>query len=215
MRTDGATWQVAPGLTDYDAAVSAMAARVAAIRAGEAGELVWLVEHPPVYTAGTSARDEDLREPGRFATHRAGRGGQWTYHGPGQRVVYAMLDLTHAHGLVPARDVRAYVAGLEDWLIGTLEEFGVKGETREGRVGIWVQTGGDEAKIGAIGVRVTRWVSWHGMALNVAPDLAHFAGIVPCGIAEHGVTSLAALGVEVTMDEVDAVLARHFARVFG
>jgi lipoyl(octanoyl) transferase len=215
MSTDGATWQVSPGLTDYDTAVSAMAARVAAIRAGEAGELVWLVEHPPVYTAGTSAREEDLREPGRFATRRAGRGGQWTYHGPGQRVVYAMLDLTRAHGVVPARDVRAYVAGLEDWMIGTLAEFGVKGETREGRVGIWVETGGDEAKIGAIGVRVTRWVSWHGLALNVAPDLAHFGGIVPCGIAEHGVTSLAALGVDVTMADVDEVLARHFARVFG
>jgi lipoyl(octanoyl) transferase len=215
MRADGATWAVAPGLTDYDMAVSAMEARVRAIRAGEAGELVWLVEHPPLYTAGTSARDEDLREPERFTTHRAGRGGQWTYHGPGQRVVYAMLDLTRDHGVVPARDVRAFVAGLEDWMIGALAAFGVKGETRAGRVGIWVETGGDEAKIGAIGVRVTRWVSWHGMALNVAPDLAHFGGIVPCGIAEHGVTSLAALGVDVTMDEVDAVLARHFARVFG
>jgi lipoyl(octanoyl) transferase len=126
-----------------------------------------------------------------------------------------MLDLTRDHGAVPARDVRAFVAGLEDWMIGALAEFGVKGETREGRVGIWVETGGDEAKIGAIGVRVTRWVSWHGMALNVAPDLAHFGGIVPCGIAEHGVTSLAALGVAVGMADVDAVLARHFARVFG
>jgi lipoyl(octanoyl) transferase len=210
-----ATWEVAAGLTDYQAAVAAMAAQVQAIRAGTAPEKIWLVEHPPLYTAGTSARDEDLREPGRFATHRTGRGGQWTYHGPGQRVIYAMLDLTQAHGKVPARDVRAYVAGLEAWMIGTLAAFGVKGETRAGRVGIWVATAAGDQKIGAIGVRVTRWVSWHGAALNIAPDLAHFGGIVPCGIAEHGVTSLAALGVHTEMAAVDEILAQQFRHVFG
>jgi lipoyl(octanoyl) transferase len=216
MLKPATTWRVEPGLTDYDAAVAAMQARVAAIRAGEAAEQVWLVEHPPLYTAGTSAAPEDLREPGRFPTFQAGRGGQWTYHGPGQRVGYVMLDLAQPHGRVPARDVRGYVHGLEAWLIAALAAFGVSGETRADRVGIWVVNGAaEEEKIGAIGVRVTRWVSWHGFALNIDPDLSHFAGIVPCGIAEHGVTSLARLGVRATMAEVDAVLERTFWGVFG
>jgi len=208
-----ATWRVEPGLLPYEAAVAAMQARIAAIREGTAEELVWLVEHAPIYTSGTSAKAEDLVEA-RFPTFKAGRGGQWTYHGPGQRVVYAMLDLAEPHGRVPARDVRCYVAALERWMIETLREFGVRGETRDGRVGIWVVNGGEEQKIGAIGVRVSRWVTWHGMALNVCPDLSHFSGIVPCGISEHGVTSLAALGVEASMEEVDAGLARNFSRIF-
>ncbi len=202
------------GLTDYDEAIAAMQARIAAIRAGEASELIWLVEHPPLYTAGTSAHAEDLQEPERFPTYQAGRGGQWTYHGPGQRVVYTMLDLSLPHGKIPPQDVRAFVHGLEAWMIAALAEFGVRGESREGRVGIWVADGRAENKIGAIGVRVSRGVSWHGMALNVAPDLSHFSGIIPCGIREHGVTSLAALGVNVTMEEVDAVLKTSFAEIF-
>jgi lipoyl(octanoyl) transferase len=209
------TWVTAPGLTPYEDAVAAMKARVEAIRAGAATEQVWLVEHPPLYTAGTSAKPEDLKDAGRFPTFSAGRGGQWTYHGPGQRVAYVMLDLAEPHGRVPARDVRAYVAGLEAWMIATLAVFGVKGEIRPGRVGIWVVNGDEEEKIGAIGVRVSRWVSWHGVALNVAPDLSHFNGIVPCGIAAHGVTSLRALGVGATMAEVDAALAQKFGGIFG
>jgi len=208
------TWRVEPGLTGYEDAVTVMQARVAAIRAGEATEMVWLVEHPPLYTAGTSAKPEDLKEA-RLPTFAAGRGGQWTYHGPGQRVAYVLLDLTEPHGRVPARDVRAYVAGLEAWLIAALAEFGVKGEIRDGRVGIWVVNGDEEQKIGAIGVRVTRWVSWHGVALNVHPDLSHFSGIVPCGIAAHGVTSLAALGVKASMAAVDAALERHWREIFA
>jgi lipoyl(octanoyl) transferase len=208
------TWRVEPGLTGYEDAVTVMQARIAAIRAGEATEMVWLVEHPPLYTAGTSAKPEDLREA-RLPTFAAGRGGQWTYHGPGQRVAYVLLDLTEPHGRVPARDVRAYVAGLEAWMIAALAEFGVKGEIRDGRVGIWVVNGDEEQKIGAIGVRVTRWVSWHGVALNVHPDLSHFSGIVPCGIAEHGVTSLAALGVKASMAAVDAALERHWREIFA
>jgi len=209
------TWVTAPGLTPYEDAVAAMKARVEAIRAGTATEQVWLVEHPPLYTAGTSAKPDDLKDAGRFPTFSAGRGGQWTYHGPGQRVAYVMLDLAEPHGRVPARDVRAYVAGLEAWMIATLAVFGVKGEIRPGRVGIWVVNGDEEEKIGAIGVRVSRWVSWHGVALNVAPDLSHFNGIVPCGIAAHGVTSLRALGVAATMAEVDAALAQEFGGIFG
>ncbi len=211
-----ANWEHASGLTDYDAAIARMQAQVAAIRDGLAGELVWLVEHAPLYTAGTSARPEDLTDATRFPTRAAGRGGQWTYHGPGQRIAYVMLDLTRRHGSVPARDVRCYVNGLERWMIATLAEFGISGEIREGRVGIWVvMPDGSEAKIGAIGVRVTRWVSWHGLALNVAPDLSHFGGIVPCGLSEHGVTSLRDLGVDVSLDAVDAALARHWGAVFG
>src|SRR5487761_2456226 len=190
-------WVRAPGLTPYPDALAAMTARVAAIAAGTAEEQVWLVEHPPLFTAGTSARAEDLTDPGRFPVFAAGRGGQWTYHGPGQRTAYVMLDLNRPHGMVPARDVRGFVHGLEEWLIRALACFGVIGERRDGRTGIWVadRASGTEAKIGAIGVRISRWVSWHGVALNVAPDLSHYAGIVPCGIRGHGVTSLAALGV--------------------
>jgi len=209
-------WLISEGLTPYPHAIAAMQDRVAAIRAGTAAEQVWLVEHPPLYTAGTSADPADLRAPDRFPTFAAGRGGQWTYHGPGQRTGYVMLDLTRPHGMAPPRDVRCYVSALEEVMIRTLDRFNIRGERREGRVGIWVadRATGTEAKIGAIGVRVTRWVSWHGFALNVDPDLGHFGGIVPCGIAEHGVTSLAALGIPVTMAEVDSVLKAVFTEVF-
>ena len=210
-------WVVAPGLTPYPDALAEMASRAAAIRAGAAAERVWLVEHPPTYTAGTSAARDDLLDP-RFPVFDAGRGGQWTYHGPGQRVAYVMLDLTRRHRTVPPRDVRAFVHGLEEWLIRTVALFGVRAERRAGRVGIWVvdATTGAEAKIGAIGVRVTRWVSWHGVALNVAPELAHFGGIVPCGIAEHGVTSLAALGAAAARtDAADEALRGAWQEVFG
>jgi lipoyl(octanoyl) transferase len=187
-----------------------MESRVAAIRGGAASELVWLLGHPPLYTAGTSARPEDLLEPGRLPVYRAGRGGRYTYHGPGQRVVYVMLDLARR-----GEDVRCYVHRLEEWGIRTLARFGVAGERRAGRVGIWVGSGASEAKIGAIGVRVRRWVTYHGMAINVDPELEHFRGIVPCGIAGHGVTSLAALGIGTTMAEFDAALRETFAGVFG
>jgi len=211
-----ATWEVSPDFCSYDDAVARMQERAAAIHAGTADELVWLVEHPPLYTAGTSAKPEDLTAPDRFPTYKTSRGGQWTYHGPGQRIAYVMLDLTRKHGSFPQRDVHCYVRALERWAIATLADFGVKGEIRQGRVGIWVvMPDGSESKIGAIGVRVTRWVTWHGLALNVAPDLGHFSGIVPCGISEHGVTSLRALGVEASMDEVDAALKRHWVQIFG
>ncbi len=210
-------WSVTEGLTPYPEALAAMRARVEAIHAGVASELVWLVEHPPLYTAGTSADRADLRQPERFPTFDAGRGGQWTYHGPGQRTGYVMLDLSRGHGQVRPRDVRSYVHGLEEWLIRALDRFNVRGERREGRVGIWVadRATGAEAKIGALGVRVTRWVSWHGVALNVEPNLSHFDGIVPCGVRAHGVTSLHALGLPVTMAEVDAALMAAWAEVFG
>ncbi len=215
---DGTAWCVSPGLTPYAPALAAMQARAAAIREGAAEECVWLVEHPPLYTAGTSARREELLDP-RFPTFDAGRGGQWTYHGPGQRTAYVMLDLARAHGPVPPRDLRAYVHALEGWMIRALARLGVAGERREGRVGIWVargsgRPGGREDKIGAIGVRVSRWVSFHGIALNVEPDLSHFAGIVPCGIAEHGVTSLRDLGVPAGMAECDAALQQAWAETF-
>ena len=209
-------WCVTPGLTGYEDAVAAMRARVAAIAAGTAGERVWLVEHPPLYTAGTSARAEELTDPHRFPTFAAGRGGQWTYHGPGQRVAYVMLDLNRAHGTLKPRDIRCFVHGLEEWLIRALARFGVAGERRAGRVGIWVaDRAGGEAKIAAIGVRVSRWVSWHGVALNVAPELDHFTGIVPCGVRGHGVSSLAALGCDAAMADVDAALRAAWAEVFG
>lgn len=193
-----------------------MEARVAAIRAGVAAERVWLVEHDPTYTAGTSATPDGLVDA-RFPVYAAGRGGQWTYHGPGQRTAYVMLDLTKPHGTVPARDIRAYVHALEEWIIRALDRFNVKGERREGRVGIWVvdPVRGREDKIAAIGVRVTRWVSWHGIAVNVDPDLSHFGGIVPCGISQHGVTSLWALGITATMEEVDVALRAAWDEVFG
>ena len=196
-----------------------MQSRVDAIRSGHAGEQVWLVEHPALYTAGTSAKPCDLAEPNRFPTFAAGRGGQWTYHGPGQRTAYVMLDLNQR-----GRDVRGFVRGLEQWLIGALGELGVAADVREGRVGVWVvpdrrsassRITSGEAKIAAIGVKVRKWVSFHGISLNVEPDLDHFSGIVPCGIAEHGVTSLLDLGVPGTMDEADAALKTSFARVFG
>jgi lipoyl(octanoyl) transferase len=192
-----------------------MEARAAAIAEGTAGELVWLLEHPPLYTAGVSAKPEDLLEPGRFPVHQTGRGGQFTYHGPGQRVAYVMLDLS-ARG----RDVRAFVAALEAWLVAALARFNVKGEVREGRVGVWVarkQPGVPtrEDKIAAIGVKLRRWVSFHGISLNVEPDLGHFSGIVPCGQTTHGVTSLVDLGLPVTLAEGDAALKAAFGEVFG
>jgi lipoyl(octanoyl) transferase len=211
-----AEWHVGEGLTEYPVALATMQARVAAIRAGTAEERVWLVEHPPLYTAGTSAKPDELTDPGRFPAFSAGRGGQWTYHGPGQRTGYVMLDLTRRHGRVPAQDVRCYVNGLEEWLIRALDRFNVKAERRQGRVGIWVAdpTTGAELKIGAIGVRVTRWVTWHGVALNVAPDLSHFGGIVPCGLPQYGVTSLAALGIPATMHDADVALRAAWEEVF-
>jgi lipoyl(octanoyl) transferase len=203
-------WRIDDGPVEYDDAVREMEARVAAIRAGAAPELVWLLEHPPLYTAGTSARAEDLVEP-LFPVHRTGRGGQFTYHGPGQRVGYVMLDLRR-RGL----DLSSYVRRLEDWLIRTLAAFGVSGERRPGRVGIWIDEGGGrESKIGAIGVRVRHWVSYHGVSLNLDPDLGHYRGIIPCGIRAHGVTSLAALGLTATLPELDVALKQAFAEVFG
>ena len=210
-------WRTSTGLTEYLDALAAMRARAAAIRAGTADELVWLVEHPPLYSAGTSARPSDLLAPGRFPVFSAGRGGQWTYHGPGQRTAYVLLDLERQHGQVRPRDVRCFVWGIEEWLIRALERLGVSGERRSGRVGIWVAdpAGGGEAKIAAIGVRVSRWVSWHGAALNVDPDLSHFSGIVPCGLAEHAVTSLRSVGTCVTMAQADAALRSAWNEVFG
>jgi lipoyl(octanoyl) transferase len=209
-------WVQSPDLVPYAEAEAAMRAHAAAIREHAAPGRVWLVEHPPLYTAGTSALPSELIAPDRFPTHRTGRGGHWTYHGPGQRVAYVMLDLARPHGRVRARDVRSYVCGLEDWLIAALARLGVTGERRAGRVGIWVvdPATGAENKIAAIGVRVSRWVSWHGVALNVAPDLGHFAGIIPCGISEHGVTSLAALGKPATMAAADAALRAAWDDVF-
>jgi lipoyl(octanoyl) transferase len=213
----GVEWLAQPGLTPYPQALALMRARVEAIRAGSARERVWLVEHPPLYTAGASANRADLLDPDHLPIFEAGRGGQWTYHGPGQRTAYVMLDLGRPHGLVAARDVRSYVRGLEEWLIRALARLGVTGERREGRVGVWVVDPhtGSEAKIAAIGVRISHWVSWHGVALNVAPELAHFAGIVPCGLHEFGVTSLLALGVSADMAAADAALAGAWEEVFG
>jgi lipoyl(octanoyl) transferase len=207
-------WVTAADLVSYSDAVAAMEARVAAIRAGEA-ERVWLVEHPPLYTAGTSAKPSDLLEA-RFPVYETGRGGQLTYHGPGQRVAYVMLDLKRR-----GPDVRAYVAGLEEWIMRALSIFGVTAERREGRVGLWVameRYGGlpdTEAKIAAIGVRVRHWITFHGAAINLEPDLSHYAGIVPCGIREHGVTSLKALGVDATMADLDRALKEAWPAVFG
>lgn len=208
-------WRVEPGLLDYDRAVAVMEARAEAIHAGTAPELVWLVEHPPLYTAGTSARDQDLLQPDRFPVYRSGRGGEFTYHGPGQRVAYALLDLKRRKP-----DVRAYVWALEEWLIRALAELGVAGERRDGRVGIWVRRTDRnqpdrEDKIAAIGVRVRRWVTFHGVSLNVEPDLSHFDGIVPCGISQHGVTSLVDLGHPVTLSDADTALRAAFEAVFG
>jgi lipoyl(octanoyl) transferase len=204
-------WRVEPGLTDYPAAVAAMEARVAAIREGRAPELVWLVEHPPLYTAGTSARDADLLQPDRFPVYRTGRGGEFTYHGPGQRVVYVMLDLKRR-----GPDVRRFVTDLEEWIVRALAAFSVQGERRDGRVGIWVARDKTrEDKIAAIGVRVRRWVTYHGIAINVEPKLDHFSGIVPCGISAHGVTSLVDLGLPVGLPDLDAALRASFPGVFS
>jgi lipoyl(octanoyl) transferase len=205
---------VSEGLVPYPEALAAMEQRAARIAAGEARECVWLLEHPPLYTAGTSARESDLVTPGRFPVFTAGRGGQYTYHGPGQRVAYVMLDLNRR---VP--DLRRYVGALEEWLIATLSHYNIRGERREDRVGVWVRRPDKgatvEDKIAAIGIRVRRWVSFHGVSLNVEPDLDHFSGIVPCGISEHGVTSLVDLGYPVSMPEVDAVLRARFEMIFG
>lgn len=195
---------------DYLDAVSFMEQRVGEIRAGTAPETVWLLEHPPLYTAGTSARPDELLDPGRFPVHRTGRGGQFTYHGPGQRVAYVMLDLQRR-----GRDIRAYVHALESWLIAALGRFGINGERREGRVGIWIDSGKGDEKIAAIGVRVRRWVTFHGASINLCPDLDHFRGIVPCGISEHGVTSLEALGVRASMTELDDTLRATFDDAFS
>lgn len=209
-------WAISPGLTDYQHAVAAMETRAAAIAAGDAGELVWLLEHPPLYTAGVSAKAEDLLDPCRFPVFKTGRGGQFTYHGPGQRVAYVMLDLR-----TRGRDVSRFVADLERWIIGALERFNVKGQVREGRVGVWVERKGPgrvrEEKIAAIGVRLRKWISFHGIAFNVEPDLEHFSGITPCGISgpEYGVTSLVDLGLPVTMGDADAALRASFHDVFG
>ncbi len=210
-----AGWAVSPRPVGYLEAVAAMETRAAAIADGVAGELVWLLEHPPLYTAGVSSKPADLLAPDRFPVFQSGRGGQHTYHGPGQRVVYVMLDLRER-----GRDVHAFVRALEAWITLALAAFNVEGQVRPGRVGVWVerrQAGAAprEDKIAAIGVRIRRWVSFHGISLNVEPDLDHFDGIVPCGIREHGVTSLVDLGLPVTMDEVDAALKASFARVFG
>jgi lipoyl(octanoyl) transferase len=208
-------WRLGEGLIPYDEALSVMDQRASAVAASTASELAWLIEHPPLYTAGTSAKPTDLIEA-RFPVHQTGRGGQFTYHGPGQRVAYLMLDLRHR-----GNDVRRYVATLEEWMIRTLAAFNIRGERREDRVGVWVRRPdkgeGREDKIAAIGIRVKRWVSLHGVALNVEPELAHFQGIVPCGVSEqrYGVTSLVDLGVPVTMPEVDMVLRREFEALFG
>ncbi|UWR32421.1 lipoyl(octanoyl) transferase LipB [Sulfitobacter sp. W027] len=212
-------WIITDGLTDYRSAEAWMEARATAISAGEAKECIWLVEHPPLYTAGTSAKAEDLTEPDRFPVYPTRRGGQYTYHGPGQRVAYVMLDVA-ARG----RDVRCFVRQLENWVIATLDQFNLRGEIRPGRVGVWVQRpekpaqpdgSPAEDKIAAIGIRLRKWVSFHGISINVEPDLSHFGGIVPCGITTHGVTSLVDLGLPVTMDDVDLALRATFEDVFA
>lgn len=214
-RADGAPvgWARSPGLVPYEQAVTFMEARAAAIAASEAGELVWLLEHPSLYTAGVSAKPEDLLFPDRFPVHRSARGGQYTYHGPGQRIAYVMLDLSARR-----RDARAYVLALERWIIAALAALGVSADTRCDRVGVWVPRGdgsGLDDKIAAIGVKLRRWVSFHGVSLNVAPDLEHFQGIVPCGVTGHGVTSLACLGGTADMAAADAALEAAFTPMFG
>jgi len=212
-------WIISDELVDYEAAVAFMENRVAEIRNGTAPECVWLVQHPPLYTAGTSAKIEDLRDPDRFPVYSTARGGQYTYHGPGQRVAYVMLDVG-ARG----RDVRRFVAQLEDWVIGTLAQFNITGERREGRVGVWVvrkektpnpEGSAREDKVAAIGIRLQKWVSFHGISINHDPDLTHFSGIVPCGITEHGVTSLVDLELPVSMDDLDVALRSEFEDRFG
>ncbi|MGP9789902.1 lipoyl(octanoyl) transferase LipB [Roseinatronobacter sp. NSM] len=219
MTSSTVEWRTLPGLADYARTLRAMEDRVAQIAAGTAPEGVWLLEHPPLYTAGTSARPQDLTAPDRFPVFNAGRGGQYTYHGPGQRVAYAMLDLNRR-----GRDVRCFVHQMESWVITTLDQFGIRGERRAGRVGVWV-TRPDKApnpdgtlredKIAAIGIKLRRWVSFHGLSINVEPDLGHFDGIIPCGIRDHGVTSLVDLGLPVTLEDVDVALQQSFVQVFG
>jgi len=215
MREPGVEWRHSDRLVGYDEAVAAMERRIAAIRDDGAPELVWLLEHPPLYTAGTSARSEDLLDRARLPVHRSGRGGQYTYHGPGQRIAYMLLDLNRR-----GRDVRCHVWRLEEWIIATLARFNVTGERRDGRVGVWIaRPDGRDDKIAAIGVRVRHWVSYHGVALNVAPDLDNYRGIIPCGIAPessgHGVTSLARLGISASMPEIDRALRATFDDVFA
>lgn len=216
MAENGVKWRLSRAPVPYPEAVAFMERRVEEIRAGRAPETVWLLEHAPLYTAGTSAGAGELLDPDRFPVYPTGRGGRYTYHGPGQRIAYVMLDLRNR-----GCDVRAYVHGLEDWVIATLARFRVRGERRQGRVGIWVDRTahggppGREDKIAAIGVRIRHWVTFHGVAVNVRPNLDHFAGIVPCGISEHGVTSLADLGVEASMADIDAALKATFDGVFG
>ncbi len=208
-------WTIARGLVPYPVALDIMQRRTAAIARGEAAELVWLLEHPPLYTAGTSARAEDLMQPAHFPVYETGRGGQFTYHGPGQRVAYVMLDVRQRFG----SDVRAFVSALEAWIIEVLAQFGLDGGRRMGRTGVWVEQphelGGGDAKIAAIGIRISRGISLHGVSVNVSPDLSHYSGIVPCGIRDAGVTSLAALGIDVTLHDVDVELRRIFERRFG
>jgi lipoyl(octanoyl) transferase len=220
----GVEWRISDTLVPYEEAVAEMETRIAAIRDGRAPELVWLLEHPPLYTAGTSARAQDLLDPARLPVHRTGRGGQYTYHGPGQRIAYVMLDLERPELGQSRHDVRCHVWRLEEWVIATLARFNVRGERRDGRVGVWIagrpgDQGGREDKIAAIGVRVRRWVTYHGIALNVDPDLDHYRGIVPCGIdpaaSGHGVTSLARLAITASMAEVDMALRATFGDVFG
>ncbi len=215
MINSGPEWRISDQPVAYQKALAEMEARVAGIRAGTANELIWLLEHPPLYTAGTSADPRDLLSPDRFPVHQTGRGGQYTYHGPGQRVVYALLDLNARQ-----KDLRAYVECLEAWTIDTLKQFAIDGQRRPGRVGIWVtredrNQPAQEDKIAAIGVRVRRWVAYHGIAINLDPDLTHFSGIVPCGIAAHGVTSLHDLGQLITMSELDMALRVSFERIFA
>ena len=209
-RTEPVRWEIAPTPQPYLESVARMEREVELIARGEAAELVWLVEHPALYTAGTSAKIEDLVAPDRFPVFQTGRGGQYTYHGPGQRVAYVMLDLKKRGG-----DVRGFVAGLERWIIATLAGFGIHGETREDRVGVWVTRPGREDKIAALGIRVRRGVTFHGISINVNPDLSHFEGIVPCGVTQHGVTSFQDLNVDVGMNALDARLASAFKEIFA
>lgn len=204
-------WTITPKPIEYDDAIAVMESTVADIRAGTSPEQVWLLEHPPLYTAGTSAKAEDLLEP-QFPVYETGRGGQYTYHGPGQRVGYVMLNLKERQS---EPDIKKYIYSLEQWIINTLQVFGIKGERREGRVGIWVvKDDGSEVKIAAIGVRIRHWVTYHGISINLNPDLSHFKGVVPCGIVAHGVTSFEDLGVKATMEELDQALQEEFGKVF-
>jgi len=198
-------WHVSPGLIPYEEALNAMEERVHAILEGTASEMAWLLEHPPLYTAGTSAKKSDLLEASRLPVYETGRGGQYTYHGPGQRIAYVMIDLAKRN-----RDIRAFITALEQWIIDTLDIFGIKGERRQGRIGIWVRQNGQDKKIAALGIRLRRWVSFHGIAINVNPNLSHFDGIIPCGLPHYGVTSCDALGVSLSLEELDAQLQKQW-----